>query len=52
MNAKATHSFHYVWIVLAMGTPAVFGALGPARFGYTTVLPAMQKSMSRYFKFS
>jgi MFS family permease len=46
MNEKDTRPFHYAWIVLAMGTFAVFGALGLARFGYTTVLPAMQKSMA------
>jgi sugar phosphate permease len=33
---------HYSWIVLAVGTLVVFGALGLARFGYTVVLPAMQ----------
>jgi MFS family permease len=35
-------SFHYAWIILAVGTLVVFGALGLARFGYTMVLPAMQ----------
>lgn len=34
--------FHYSWIVLAVGTLVVFGALGLARFGYTMVLPSMQ----------
>lgn len=33
---------HYGWLVLAMGTIAVVGALGLARFGYSTVLPSMQ----------
>lgn len=37
---------HYGWVVLAMGTLAVFGALGLARFGYTTLLPAIQSSLS------
>jgi MFS family permease len=37
--------FHYGWIVLAVGTLAVFGALGLARFGYTMVLPAMQEGL-------
>ncbi len=37
--------FHYGWIVLAMGTLAVFGAIGLARFGYTMVLPAMQAGL-------
>ena len=46
MTAKADHSFHYAWIVLVMGTLVVFGALGLARFGYTTVLPSMQKSLA------
>lgn len=36
---------HYGWIVLAVGTLVVFGALGLARFGYTVVLPSMQASL-------
>lgn len=32
---------HYGWVVLAVGTLGVFGALGLARFGYTMVLPSM-----------
>jgi sugar phosphate permease len=40
--AASTRSFHYGWVVLAMGTLVVFGALGLARFGYSMVLPAMQ----------
>jgi MFS family permease len=38
-------SIHYAWIVLAVGTLVVFGALGLARFGYTMVLPAMQAGL-------
>lgn len=37
--------FHYAWVVLAVGTLVVFGALGLARFGYTMVLPAMQAGL-------
>lgn len=33
---------HYGWMVLGIGSLRVCGALGLARFGYTTVLPAMQ----------
>jgi sugar phosphate permease len=36
---------HYGWTVLAIGTLGVFGALGLARFGYTTILPAMQSDL-------
>ncbi|MBN1268249.1 MAG: MFS transporter, partial [Kiritimatiellae bacterium] len=36
---------HYGWIVLAMSTLVVFGALGLARFGYTMVLPSMQAGL-------
>lgn len=36
---------HYGWIVLGMGTLVVFGSLGLARFGYSVVLPAMQKGL-------
>lgn len=37
--------FHYAWIVLVLGTLAVFGALGMARFGYTGLLPPMQQDL-------
>lgn len=35
----------YCWVVLAVGTLAIFGALGLGRFGYTVVLPAMQQGL-------
>jgi MFS family permease len=37
--------FHYAWIILVVGTLVVFGSLGLARFGYSIVLPAMQKGL-------
>lgn len=37
-----SNRLHYGWVVLVMGTLAVFGSLGLARFGYTVVLPSMQ----------
>jgi len=37
--------FHYSWIILIIGTLVVFGSLGLARFGYTVVLPSMQKAL-------
>jgi len=36
---------HYAWVVVAMGTLVVSGALGLARFGYTLVLPSMQETL-------
>jgi MFS family permease len=39
------HKASYRWVVLAMGFLAVFGALGFGRFGYSAVLPAMQKDL-------
>jgi MFS family permease len=42
LYSKRALSFHYAWIVLAVGTMVVFGALGLARFGYTMVLAPMQ----------
>lgn len=41
----AKNKMHYAWIILIMGTLVVFGALGLARFGYSIVLPSMQKSL-------
>ena len=42
---KATPRLHYGLVVLAMIVLAVFGGLGLARFGYTSILPAMQDSL-------
>jgi MFS family permease len=36
---------HYAWFILIIGVLVVFGALGLARFGYSVVLPSMQKSL-------
>ncbi len=36
---------HYAWLILAVATLVVFGALGLARFGYTMLLPPMQASL-------
>ncbi len=41
----ATLRLHYAWLVLAVGTLVVFGALGLARFGYTMLLPPMQAAL-------
>src|SRR5674476_518359 len=35
----------YRWVVLGMAFMGVFGALGFGRFGYSAVLPAMQKGL-------
>ncbi len=35
----------YRWVVLGMGFLAVFGALGFGRFGYSAILPSMQKDL-------
>ncbi|MEW6053416.1 MAG: MFS transporter [Nitrospirota bacterium] len=44
-NSKRAMPFHYAWLILAVGTLVVFGALGLARFGYTMVLPSMQSGL-------
>ncbi len=44
MNS-AKSRLHYGWVILAMGTLVVFGALGLARFGYSIVLPSMQAGL-------
>lgn len=38
--------FSYHWVILGVGTLSVFGALGLGRFGYTIVLPAMQRGLA------
>ncbi len=37
---------HYGWVILAACTLAIFGSLGLARFGYSIILPSMQKGLS------
>jgi len=39
------YKIHYAWFILILGVFVVFGALGLARFGYSIVLPSMQKSL-------
>src|SRR5512135_2330294 len=36
---------HYGLVVLGLVVLAVFGSLGLARFGYTSILPAMQDAL-------
>lgn len=38
-------ALHYGYVVLALIVCAVFSALGLARFGYTSILPAMQEGL-------
>lgn len=45
MKKKGFLSVHYGWLVLAMGTLAVFGALGLGRFSYSMILPNMQADL-------
>lgn len=42
---KAAPRVHYGMVVLAMIVLSVFGALGLARFGYTSILPSMQEGL-------
>ncbi len=42
---KPVTRMHYGFVVLALIVLAVFGSLGLARFGYTSILPAMQESL-------
>ncbi len=42
---KFSHRPSYRWVVLTMGFFAVFGALGFGRFGYSAILPVMQKDL-------
>ena len=43
--AGAAHDPRYRWAVLFVAFLAVFGALGLGRFGYSSVLPSMQKNL-------
>jgi sugar phosphate permease len=36
---------HYGWVILFFGTLVVFGSLGLARFGFSVLLPEMQKNL-------
>jgi len=42
---ESSPRLHYGLVVLALIVLAVFGSLGLARFGYTSILPAMQDSL-------
>jgi predicted MFS family arabinose efflux permease len=44
-RAPLSHRPSYQWVVLAMAFIGVFGALGFGRFGYSAVLPSMQKGL-------
>lgn len=44
--AETDRRLHYGWVVLIVGTVAVFGAIGVARFGYSLLLPAMQRALN------
>lgn len=44
-STTSSSSDYYCWMVLAVGTLAVLGALGLGRFGFTAVLPAMQTGL-------
>lgn len=37
---------HYGYAIISMGTMVVVGSLGFARFGYTMILPVMQRSLN------
>lgn len=43
--SPTTSRLPYQWVVLALIVLAVFGSLGLARFGYTSILPAMQDGL-------
>lgn len=44
-STLSTLPFHWGWAVLVMGALVTFGSLGLGRFGYTMVLPSMQKGL-------
>src|SRR5512139_455467 len=44
-RAGAEGRIHYGFVILGLVILVVFSALGLARFGYTSILPAMQEAM-------
>jgi MFS family permease len=42
---RLTHGPKYQWIILAMATLGVLAAIGLGRFGYSAILPSMQKGL-------
>ncbi len=44
--ARTSSRFHYGWFILVLAVMVVFGSLGLARFGYSVILPDMQKGLS------
>ncbi len=45
MTSARPSPVHRAWLILAVGTLVVFGALGLARYGYTMLLPSMQAGL-------
>lgn len=45
VTKAAGRRFHYGYVVLGLIVLVVFSALGLARFGYTSILPAMQEAL-------
>jgi MFS family permease len=45
LHARAAGGIHYGFVVLGLVILVVFSALGLARFGYTSILPAMQGAL-------
>lgn len=44
-SEKKAPGLHYCFVVLSLVVLAVFSSLGLARFGYTSILPAMQENL-------
>lgn len=44
-SKEGTSGIHYGYVIISMGTMVVVGSLGFARFGYTMILPVMQRSL-------
>jgi sugar phosphate permease len=45
VNLSKNKTFHYGWVILILCFLTVFCSLGLARFGYTMILPSMQKDL-------
>jgi MFS family permease len=45
LHPRSTLSFHYGWVIVAVGFLIIFACIGLARYAYTMLLPSMQAGL-------